>query len=173
LIRRVLFPSSRYCASLVARGTRSKKATPRSTVLCIDSFSPSISLMPDRGHAKAYVLNTACPKTAGNQKNSHGCMSACLRVIHRGGDWGSGKKKGSARFAGNAKRDFLGGSGCLRSRRHCFHKADGPRGTSIVLTGAKDEQIFYFFGGEIISFAALATRNLTTVLAGILIGSPV
>ena len=32
---------------------------------------------------------------------------------------------------------------------------------------------FYFFGGAMLSFAALATRNLTTVLALILIVSPV
>src|SRR6516225_2574743 len=31
----------------------------------------------------------------------------------------------------------------------------------------------YFFGGAIVSFTALATRNFTTVLAGILIASPV
>src|ERR1035438_4131949 len=32
---------------------------------------------------------------------------------------------------------------------------------------------YFFFGGTIASFAALATRNLTTFLAGILMASPV
>src|SRR2546422_10948894 len=35
------------------------------------------------------------------------------------------------------------------------------------------EGYFFAFGGTILSLAALATRNLTTVLAGILIASPV
>src|SRR5262245_14509784 len=41
------------------------------------------------------------------------------------------------------------------------------------ITTSRREGYFLAFGGTMESFAALATRNLTTVLAGILIASPV
>ena len=41
------------------------------------------------------------------------------------------------------------------------------------MTTFEPESYFLAFGGTMLSLAALATRNLTTVLAGILISSPV
>src|ERR1051325_4243326 len=47
----------------------------------------------------------------------------------------------------------------------------GPAGFSILRR--RGDQAFGFFGGTMESFAAFATRNFTTFLAGILIDSPV
>src|SRR5262249_58307900 len=46
-------------------------------------------------------------------------------------------------------------------------------GPPCEMTMSEREGYFLAFGGTILSLAALATRNLTTVLAGILIASPV
>src|SRR5215475_1638827 len=53
-------------------------------------------------------------------------------------------------------------------RRRFFEEAPPSKKT---MSGR--EGYFLAFGGTILSLAALATRNLTTVLAGILISSPV